>query len=465
LPAERIIMSITTELARNIVETEFDAFDSSTVEKARMRIIDVVGCALGGATATGCSMLLDLMREWGGAGESTVLAFGDKLPVHHAAMVNSVFARSYDFEPTGALVEGKSTPSHISGTTVPAALSVAEAKGTSGKELLTAMILGDDLAARIAAASQLNIDSGWDSTGTVNVFGATAIAGKLWGLNARQMAAALGIGLNQMAGTFLNIFDYAHTFKLPQGLAAQAGIFSAALARKGFTGPKDPLTGKNGYFSLYCKTGKLDILANDLGRKFYAGDTFKPYPCCRSNHAAVECTLALVSTHSVSPEELEEIVVSVTPTAKNFAVGQPFRIGEAPQINAAFSLQYTVANAFLRKSMRLEHFTDPFIRDRLIMDVVKKIRLEATMQADTPLGAAVRIRTRQGKEYEARVDMPRGSDTLTPLTAAEKRDKFRNNVAFSQAVPMERAERALALLEKIEAVDDVAEITRLLSSG
>jgi 2-methylcitrate dehydratase PrpD len=143
-------------------------------------------------------------------------------------MVNSVFARSYDFEPTGALVEGKSTPSHISGTTVPAALAVAELKGASGKELLTAMILGDDLASRIVAASQLNIDSGWDSTGTVNVFGAAAVAGKLWGLNERQMVNTFGIAINQMAGTFLNIFDYAHTFKLPQGLAAQAGIFSAA---------------------------------------------------------------------------------------------------------------------------------------------------------------------------------------------------------------------------------------------
>lgn len=455
-------MSITAEMARNILETGFDAFDASVVESARNRVIDVVGCAVGGVEGPGCSMLVDLMREWGGRRESTVLGLGGKLPVHHAAMVNSVFARSYDFEPTGALVEGKSTPSHISGTTVPAALAVAELKGASGKELLTAMILGDDLASRIVAASQLNIDSGWDSTGTVNVFGAAAVAGKLWGLNERQMVNTFGIAINQMAGTFLNIFDYAHTFKLPQGLAAQAGIFSAALANKGFTGAKDPLTGKHGYFSLYCKTYQLDILAKDLGRRFYAGDTFKPYPCCRSNHAAVECTLALINAHPMSPEDLDEIVVAVTPTAEKFAVGQPFRIGEAPQINAAFSLQYTVANAFLRKSVRLEHFTDDFIRDPLIMDVVKKIRLASTVPPDKPLAAVVRIRTRQGKEYEAHVDMPKGSDTFTPLTASEKREKFWNNVAFSKAVPVDRAEKALRMIEKIEEVDNVAKIIRLL---
>ena len=124
-------VSITIELARNIVETDFSAFDSAVVEKARNRLMDVAGCAVAGAGAPGCSMLLDLMREWGGAKESTLLGLGGKFPVHHAAMLNSVFARSYDFEPTGALVEGKSTPSHIAGTTVPAALAAGEARGAS----------------------------------------------------------------------------------------------------------------------------------------------------------------------------------------------------------------------------------------------------------------------------------------------------------------------------------------------
>jgi 2-methylcitrate dehydratase PrpD len=455
-------MSITAELAKNIVETTFEAFDALTVEKARERVIDVIGCALAGVHAPGCAMLLELMREWGGKEEASILGLGDRLPVHNAALVNSVLARSYDFEPTGALVGGKSTPSHISGTTVPVALTVGEAKAASGRDLLTAMILGDDLAARIVTASQLSIDSGWDSTGTVNAFGAAAIAGKLWGLGEKEMINALGIAMNQMAGTFLNIFDYAHTFKLPQGLAAQTGVFSAALAKTGYTAPGDILTGRHGYFSLYCKTYKLDILGKDLGQDFYAGDTFKPYPCCRSNHAAVECTLGLVTGHSIKPEDLEEIVVSVTPVAMNFAVGQPFQVGPAPQINAAFSLQYTVANAFVRKAMRLEHFTDDFIRDPAILDVVGKVRLEPTMPGEFFLGAAVTIRTKQGKKYEARVDMPRGSDTFTPLSRAEKREKFRSNVAFCGTIETERAEGALELLERLEEIEDVREIIRLL---
>jgi 2-methylcitrate dehydratase PrpD len=96
-----------------------------------------------------------------------VLGVGDKFPAHYTARVNSVFfCRTYDFEPTGALVEGKSTPSHISGTTVPTALSVGEWVGATGKDVLTALVVGEDFGARLDSASQLNIDSGWDSTGT-----------------------------------------------------------------------------------------------------------------------------------------------------------------------------------------------------------------------------------------------------------------------------------------------------------
>jgi 2-methylcitrate dehydratase PrpD len=455
-------MSITAEMAKNIVETGFEAFDAAVIERARERIIDVVGCALAGVHASGCAMLLDLMLEWGGKKEGTVLGLGDRMPAPQAAMVNSVLARSYDFEPTGALIGNKSTPSHISGTTVPVALTAGEARAASGRDVLTAMILGDDLAVRIVAASQLNIDSGWDSTGTVNVFGATAIAGRLWGLNEGQMVNALGLAMNQMGGTFLNIFDYSHAFKLPQGLAARAGIFSAALAKKGFTAPGDVLTGKQGYFALYCKDYTLDILTKDLGRKFYAADTFKPYPCCRSNHAAVECTLSLVNKHAIKPGDVEEIVVDVSRKAKDFAVGQPFHIGAVPQINAAFSLQYTVASAFLRKTMRLEHFTDDSVCDPAVSEIATKVHVESAMPSDAFLGASVTIKTKQGKKYEARVEMPKGSDTFTPLSKEEKREKFRTNVAFSNTVTAERADEALGMLERLETIDDVTKIIKLL---
>jgi 2-methylcitrate dehydratase PrpD len=455
-------MSIVAELVKNVLETPFERFDPAEVDRARSKLIDVVGCCIGGANAPGCSMLVDLMQEWGGKKEGVVLVHGIRVPLHNAALINGVMARSYDFEPTGPLVDGKSTPAHLSGTTVPTAITVAEQKGVSGRDLLTALILGDDIASRIIAASNLDVDSGFDSTGTVNAFGAAAIAGRLMGLNEQQMLNAFGIVLNQFAGTFQNIFDAAHTFKLPQGLSAQAGIFSVALAKKGFTGVKDPLLSRYGYFALYCKSYQLDILTKDLGKHFYMDNTCKPYPCCRSNHAAIESVLKLWKSHPIEINDIDEVIVDITPTARDFAVGQPFKIREVPQIDAAFSIQYNVANALLRKGAKLVHFTDEYVRDEKIADMVNKIRLTSTTSPETPLGAGVKIKMRNGGEYEARVNMPKGHGVLTPLTPAEKRAKFFDNVDFSDTVPGDRAEKALGLLERLEEVNDVAEVFKLL---
>jgi 2-methylcitrate dehydratase PrpD len=116
--------------------------------------------------------------------------------------------------------------------------------------------------------------------------------------------------------------------------------------------------------------------------------------------------------------------VDITPTARNFAVGQPFKIREVPQIDAAFSIQYNVANALLRRSIKLEHFTEEYVRDEKISDLIHKIRLTATTSPETPLGAGVKIKTKQGGEYETRVDMPKGHGVLTPLTPQREKSQI-----------------------------------------
>jgi 2-methylcitrate dehydratase PrpD len=456
-------MSIIEELTKNVLDTSFESFDKDVVEQAKNRILDVVGCAIGGANASGCGMIVDLVKRWGGEKESTIMVHGGKAPVQNAAMVNCIMCRSYDFEPVGPYVYDMNIPAHISGTTVPTAIAVAEQNAASGKELITALILGDDLTSRMLAASRYSFDLGWDGTGTVNMFGATAIAGRLMGLDERQMLNAFGIVINQMAGSFQNIYDGVHCFKLLMGLAARAGIVSAEMASKGFTGIKDPLLSKYGYFGLYCKEYDPEILKRDLGKKFFADGTFKPYPACRSTHATIDCALQLVHTHDIEPEDIDKITVHVTAATRDGFVGQPFEIREVPQVDAAFSLQYTVANALLRKSVRLEHFTEKYIRDQKIFDLVRKVEIMGTLPPDEPLAATVAVRMKDGREFSTHVDVPKGDVIYNPLTKDEIKDKFRANVAFSQTVKKEKAEKVLDLIEALEEVHDVAEIIKEIS--
>jgi 2-methylcitrate dehydratase PrpD len=456
-------VSLIQELASNVLETRFESFDNDTVEHAKNRILDAIGCTIGGANASGCGVIVDLVKKWGGEKESTILAHGGKVPAHNAAMVNSIMCRSYDFEPVGPYVYDMNIPAHISGTTVPTAIALTEKNMASGKELITALILGDDLTSRILAASRYSFDLGWDGTGTANMFGATAIAGRLMGLDEQQMLNAFGIVLNQMAGTFQNIYDKVHSFKLPMGLAAQAGIFSAEMAAEGFTGVKDALLSKHGYFSLYCGRCDPEILNRDLGKKFFADGTFKPYPACRSNHAPIDCALQLVHTHDIEPADIDKVTINVNPMTRDGFVGQPFEIRDVPQVDAAFSLQYTVANALLRKSVRLEHFTEKYIQDQEILNLTRKVEITGNLPPDKSLTAEVEVTMKDGTKFSAFTDAPKGDTRYNPLTKEEMKDKFRANAAFSQVVSPEKTEKTLSMIEVLEEVNDVTAIIKEIS--
>jgi 2-methylcitrate dehydratase PrpD len=456
-------MSIIEELVRNILETRFENFSKDIVEHAKKRITDVVGCMIGGANAPGCQMVVDLVEEWGGKKECTVPVHAFKGPAHNVAMVNSVMCRSFDFEPVGPYVEDLNISAHISGTTVPTALAMAELKRASGKELITALILGDDITSRILAASGNSSDLGWDGTGIVNMFGSTAIAGRLLKLNESQMLNAFGIVINQMAGSFQSIYDATHAFKLPIGLASRAGIFSAELASKGFTGVRDPLLSKHGYYNLYCQEYDPEMITQHLGKKFYSDSIIKPYPSCRITHASIDCSLELVHKYNIEADNIEEIIVSVSPGIRDMVEKQPFEIGDFPQGNATFSLQYNIANALLRKSVKLEHFTEEYIKDKMVATLASKVKAIAAIPPEKFLASALEVRMEDGTNFAAYVEIPKGDIRYNPLTEKELKTKFRTNVNFSQTISSKQAEKVLGMIESLEEVKDTTEIINEIS--
>ncbi len=111
-------------MLENALETRFENFDKDTLETTKYRVIDTLGCLIGGATDTGNPELVKLIKENAGKKEATILVHGGKAPVAETALVNCVMARSFDFGPVSPLVDGVSWPGHISETTVPTALTL-----------------------------------------------------------------------------------------------------------------------------------------------------------------------------------------------------------------------------------------------------------------------------------------------------------------------------------------------------
>ena len=455
-------MDISRQFAANVVNTNFNNLDALTIERTKWRILDAVGCSIAGANAPGCPAMLTLVKRWGGPAESTVLVHGFKAPAHNAAMLNSLMTRSFDFEPVDAEGENTSSPAHISGTTVPTALAMAEFQARSGQELITALALGDDIAARLGVASGFDFTLGWDNTGTINAFGASAIAGKLLGLDEKQIHNAFGIVLNQLAGSMDGVYDKTMSFKLPIALSSRNAIFSAELAQQGFVGVKDPITGSHGFFANYCRNPNLQNLAKDLGKRFYADAIFKPYSACRATHSSIDSAMKIARMPEYQVENIREIEVRLTPgTLKGFC-GQPLMFGETPQVDAAFSIRYTVACALLRKAIKPEYFTNEAIEDPQIKDLVGKMNLIAGIAPEKGQRTEIDVKMKDGQVLSASTDVPSGHIFKTPLTKDDIRAKYRANVVYSQTVPLKKAEKALGIMEKLEELKDVNELTELL---
>ncbi|MDR9785863.1 MAG: MmgE/PrpD family protein [Peptococcaceae bacterium MAG4] len=457
------MISYTEDLIANIIATNFDSLDKETVERAKWRILDSVGVIIAGANGVGNDALLKLVKKWGGPEESTILVHGGKALAQNVAMMNSLMMRSFDFEAIEAEGENKtSSPAHISGSTVPTALAMAEKQAASGKDMIAALVLGDDVACRIAAASGFDVYGGWDNTGTVNAFGATAIAGKMLNLNQRQMRDAFGIVLNQLGGTMENVNDKAMTFKLPIALAARNGIFAAELAQQGFHGPKDALFGNKGYFAQYTKNADTRNLTRDLGKKFFADCVIKPYASCRATHPSIDAVMKIVTSQEISIDDIEKIIIHVTPRTLKGFVGQPFVIGETPQVDAAFSIRYTAACAILRKSVRPEHFTLEAITNPGVNTLLDKMELVDTLPPDEYQTAEVDIIMKDGEKYHARTDVPKGDIFKNPMTQEEIISKYKLNVAYSKTISEQKAEEALRMLLSLEELDDIRKLTGLL---
>ena len=140
----------------NVLNTRFEDIDKVTVANEKYLILDMIGCAIGGVILPDMAAMVKMVEDWGGKKEATILGYGVKAPVHDVAFANCLMGRAFDH---GVLVSAGG--GHASETTALSALALAESKSIDGKELITALTVGDDIAARITSASNFSATLPW----------------------------------------------------------------------------------------------------------------------------------------------------------------------------------------------------------------------------------------------------------------------------------------------------------------
>jgi len=453
--------------AKSVASVRYEDLPSEVVEVTKTDILDTIGVAIAGSSDISIKRLLDLIREWGGKEESTILVFGDKVPSISAALVNANMAHVLEFDD----VYGRGMQ-YVGMSTVPPAFAIAERKGkVNGKDLITAIALGQDMALRMYVTMQI-------SPGlmcfAINGFGATATAGKLLELNEEQMADAFGIAYSQYSGNSQCIPDGAMTKGLTAGLTAKTGVLSALLAQKGYTGKGGTFEGTSGFCNVYCsRRCDLEQLTANLGKHFEGINLgFKPYPCGISMHPSVTCAIALVKEHNISPNDIEEIKIGINSKAHSLLC-KPIELKTKPRtvIDAQFSAPYIVVTAIVDGKVDLSHFTEEAIKRPEILQLLQRVKAEVDPDIDResprfpplPSPSHLRIKTKDGKVYEKRVDIAKGNPK-NPMTRQELRDKFYYCAGYSaRPLAKDRLDKVVELVDKLEEVDDVSQVIQLAS--
>lgn len=459
-----IPLSMTDEVCAHVVAADFASLDDFTVSRIKTRVLDAVGVIAAGVHAPLCDELFDLLKSYGTTPQSAAFFRGERIDAPQAAMINSFCMRSYDFEAIEAENPGrKSSAAHISGTTVPTALACAERAHASGRDFVTALALGDDIAARLGAASGFDVYGGWDNTNTINGLGATVIAGKLGKLDERQLNNALGLDLNMLGGSMDNINYKTLAFKLPMALASRNAIFSSDFAARGMTATHDAFGGKKGYFFLFCgDKQRPELLCQDLGKVFYGDVVIKPWSACRATHPSIDAVMQIVGAHDIDPEEVAHVTVHATPRTAQGFVGQPFEMGEDPQVSGAFSIIYTAAVAIAYRCVRPEYMNREAMEDPALQRLIGKIEIAPSLPSDEYQTAEADIVMADGTAYHARCDVPKGDIYQSPMSEEEVLDKFYRNIEFSQTLSREDADRVVQAVSRLEELDDVRELTQFM---
>jgi 2-methylcitrate dehydratase PrpD len=464
-PQEETCMDIISQFVKKWSDINYEDLPDNVIEIVKCEILDSLATALVGSSAAGIRELLDIIHEWGGNKQSTVIAGGIKCPAPDAALVNGTLIHSLDYDDgcPASLV-------HLGCTAVSTGFAVAERMGgVTGKELITSLASGTDFMIRLALASRPNgsiVASGWFPTALYGYWGAAVIAGRIMKLDHEAMLNALGIAYHQCAGNMQCIHDGALVKGIAAGLAAKGGVTAAIMAERGITGAKNCLEGKAGFYNVY-HGGDYDarVLIKDLGKRFETEKIgFKPYPCCGHSHAAIGATLSLKSKYNIIPDQVQQITVYVGDAAHFLCV--PLQEKQNPQtmIDAQFSLPWTVATAMVKGKVTLEDFTLTAIRREDVLQVSRKVigQLDPKLTRRGVGPCRVTVRLANGSEYAESVEFCLGS-VENPMTFSDCVKKFKECYPYSiKPISATAADNIIELIQYLNQLEDATRIIKLL---
>ncbi|MGA2083007.1 MAG: MmgE/PrpD family protein [Holophaga sp.] len=456
-------MSETRQLADFIATLDAAACPAAALALAKRCIAETIGCSLGGARTPPMAAAMRAARRQGEGGPATVLGQGWRTAPDRAAFLNALAANALDYD-GGIIRQG-----HYGSTVVSAALAVGELLQSPGSQILSAVVAGYEVVTRVGEALCASVErhalvSGY---GPYQGFGAAAATGHLLGLDPERMVYALGL-----CGAFAPVPATKGSNWADRPLSwtkdmvawpARVGVEAALLAEAGYIGPRTIFEGDRGFWRM-AGSDRYDPrqLVAGLGEEFRFQDMyFKPYPCCRWNHAALDGVRAVMARQGWTAEDVAGIQLGV---AKE-VLGDQDNHDPHNLVDAQFSLPYVATMVLLGVEPGPRWYDPELLTAPRVRELMAKVTLhldadmEELFEGRSVAGAKVQVTGRDGRRDQALVEIAYGH-ALNPMTDADLAAKFLGQAAEALAPAAARA--ALDRILDLEHLDRAASLTALL---
>ncbi len=440
--------------AQWLAETDSD-WPEAAQSAAHHAFIDIIGVSLPGSIEESTRRVFETVRHWG-EGPCAAIGMGARLAAPHAALVNGTAAHALDFDDN--FDPGKT---HATAVLAPAIFALAEQEGLGGPACIDAYIAGLQILGCVGEGlNPRHRMLGWHATATVGAVGAAAACARLLRLDAGQAQQAISLGTS-MAGGFMAQFG---TMAKPvhAGLAAQAGVLAASMARSGIEAGADTLHGPYGMRALMAQ-----LEPGESGPRFREGGIGDPllilsaglktkrFPNCASAHRAMDGLLELLERDDVQPDAIERLTVEAP---RSHLANLMYTDPQTPA-QAKFSMEHALACILTDGTCTLSHFTpEALSRPELRAAYARVQRVDLDDGPEDQL-TVVRAALNNGREVEAGVPWPAGTKAR-PFKPDYFRQKFES--CAQSVISNEKAARVLETLEQLAQLPSLGPLTDAL---
>ncbi len=448
-------MSITRELAERILALQYEDLPEEAIYWAKQAVIDTIGVTFAGSCEPTARIPTRIPGMAGQTGPCLVLGGHQRTTALDAAMLNGVASHALDYDDVSPTMGG-----HPSVMLVIPIIALGEMFDTHGREAITAYVAGYEAATKVArAVNFVHYEKGWHPTATLGIFGTTAVAARLMGLDVDQTARALAISVSLASGVKANFGTM--TKPLHVGQSTRNGLFAAFLAKDDFTANPDAFEHKQGFFEVFNGAGNydpakmFDTWANPLD-VIEPGLGIKQFPCCGSTHMAITMMLNLKDKHGLTPEQVRRVEIYTHPQR----LPHTDRPTVSSALEAKFSVQYCVTRALMHGKVLLDHFEGDAWANPQAQALLKVMQTgpHSTM-TDKPWCAEVIVETHDGRRLSEQTEYLMGRGRPNPMSEAEMWVKFEDCV--SRVLPAEQIAQLFAELGRFESLDSIRQLTAL----